>query len=248
MSTYAYLWDSHLADILVKAGFKDEAYFRAFGTIQGESAGDPYCTNRNLSGTDKPAQGWFEGGKPWDAGLCQWNAYWQLSDPDNKLFTSPTSPFYLPDRKTALKNAYNPIWSVEALYAYTEGGTKNWSTWLAYRDGFWDSPEFRARAQTALEKVQAGSVLTYKPITVGGGRAISAASVPSRCNPVMSSSRFYRLNGYVLIRNPLTGKRVRTKVTPELMLPPGTDVRVNYTTTRIAAGPIVAADGALIIT
>lgn len=245
MSTYPYLWDKHLADILVRAGFTGDGYLRAFGTIQGESAGDPYCTNPNSDSSDKPAQRWWEGGKPWDAGLCQWNVYWQLSDPDNKLFASPSSPFFLADRETAIRKAYDPIWSAEALFAYTEGGVKNWNTWLAYRDGYWDDAEFMERAAAALEKVVAG-IPTYKVHTVGGHSAIRAGSIPARCNPVMSWSRFFRLNPVVMMRD-ASGKKVRTEVTQDLMVLPGTDVRVGYTTTRLAAGPTVTAGGGAVV-
>ena len=47
---YPYLWDSVLADLLVKAGFAGYGYFTAFRVIQGESAGDPYSTNWNGEG------------------------------------------------------------------------------------------------------------------------------------------------------------------------------------------------------
>lgn len=291
---YPYLWDSVLADLLVKAGFHDDGYFTAFRVIQGESAGDPYSTNWNgegepeeydagealpdravpvvdtlvgvtggqvvvkagqtvpvdavtlapgtfISRPPRPAVGWFPGGESHDIGLCQWSDYWHLADPDSKLFGDPASPYYCPTREVALKNAYNPIWSVGALFAHTEGGTKNWNTWNAYGDGNAADPEFIERAEVALAKVQAGQVPTMHGHLVGGGRAIFARSIPARCNPQISWDRWIRHNGELsLRRRDANGKVVfvNTKITPDTLIPPGTRIRVNYTTTRVAAGPI----------
>lgn len=248
MSTYKYLWDSVLADILTKAGpdgkpgsgFTGKAFTTAFGVIQGESAGDPYEYNPNSDSTPKRPIGWWEGGLAWDLGLCQWNVYYHLADPTHRLFGNPESEFYLPDKATAIKKAYNPIWSVRALYAFTEGGSKNWSTWNAYTDGGYALPEFAERAERALEKVVAGQVSTAHTHTIGGSTPLRAASIPARCNPPISWGRFARLNPTVKVRRKVAGKVIveTLPLTPDLMLPPGTDLGVNYTTTRLAAGPL----------
>jgi hypothetical protein len=298
---YTYLWDSVLADLLVKAGFTDEGYFTAFRVIQGESAGDPYSTLWNKEGKPeeydageplpdravpvvdtlvgitggqvvvkagqtvpvdaftlapgvfisrpaRPAQGWFPGGESHDIGLCQWNDYWLLSSPDS-IFGDPTSEFYCPDAATALKNAYNPVWSARAMYAFTDGGVRNWNTWNAYSDGNASDPEFIVRAQRALDKVIAGTVQTMHTHMVGGARPIYASSIPARCNPPISWERWIRHNGVLTVKKrDAAGKivtdangnavMVKVNVTPNTLIYPTTVIRVNYTTTRIAAGPI----------
>ena len=257
MSTYKYLWDSVLADILYRAGFRGDGLIAAFGVVQGESAGDPYCTNYNGEGVPQPvedadgdpvldpdgdpamvveipahpAKGWFPGGESHDIGLCQISDYWHLAD--------PSSVFYCKTRAEALRNAYNPLWSVERLFVHTEGGTKNWSTWIAYRNGDYADPEFIERATEAEAKTPLAQ--TYHDHTVGGATALVSSSIPGRCNPPMSWDRYYHLNR--TIKEPvvkpdgtLTYRVVPN--TPSYQVKPRTDLRVGYTTTRLAAGRI----------
>ena len=94
------------------------------------------------------------------------------------------------------------------------------------------------RAAAALEKVVAGKVSTIKTQTVGGKRALLASSIPARCNPGMSTRRFFERNPYVNLWVPEKKAFVRTPLAPDTMVTPKTDLKVNYTTTRLAAGPI----------
>lgn len=225
MAFRKYLRDSVIVDLLRRAGFSDTRLVKidpnmpaipstalGFALIQGESAGDPLSFNKNAS--VKPARTWFPEGPSRDYGLVQWNDYYWLSDPDSFMWKGRS----FPTREEAVKLAYNPVWSTQMLAKYTENGVKNWSTWNAFTNDSYK--EFLPRAMKALALPAPDP---FWQVTVGGRTPISARSVPGRCNPAISWSRWNNVN---------------TKYTPDDVIKPGTEVRVPNTTTKIQAGPV----------
>lgn len=224
MTFRKYLRDSVIVDLLRSAGFSDSRMVKlgdnpavpatalGFALIQGESAGDPLSLNVNQS--PKPAQGWFPAGPSTDVGIVQWNDYYWLSDPESFMWEGREYP----TRDEAMRLALNPVWSIEQLAKYTENGVKNWSTWNAFTNGSYLDHMPRALRALALPKPA-----PFWQVTVGGRTSISARSVPARCNPAISWSRWNRFN---------------TQFQPDDVIKPGTEVRVTNTTTKIQAGPV----------
>jgi hypothetical protein len=233
MGKTVYIGHRGVIQILREAGFDDSRYVTldpvgristlelAYCVVAGESDGDPWSTNFN--GDDHPVKTWFPGGESHDCGLVQWNDYWWGAD--------PTSELHRPDKATWYRLAYDPKMAARWLYAKTDGGTRNWSTWLAFNNESFLNHRANARAAIA-----AGPPLPFRKLVIGGRTSIRASSVASRCNPGVSVARWFRFNPTVLGPD---GKLVYLTGDPAQMLRPGTTIKVPYWTTRIQAGSLL---------
>ncbi len=192
----------------------------AFCVIQGESAGDPWSTNYN--GDDKPAKGWFPGGESHDCGLVQWNDYWWGADADSPI-GHPRDEWYA--------HVYNPRTAARYLYDFTDGGVRNWSTWLAFNNG-----SFLDHLNNARTAIAAGPPAPFRPLIIGGRTWLRASSIAARCNPGISVDRWFRFNAVVIGPK---GELIDLSTNRDRLLQPGTRIRVPFWTTRIQAGPLM---------
>lgn len=193
----------------------------AFCIVQGESGGDPWSSNTNTDSI-KPAKDWFPGGFTHDCGLIQWNDYWWGADKSTVL--------YEPDAQQWYRDAFNPRVSAKWMYDHTQGGVRNWSTWLAF-----DNSSYLTHLTNARSAARMGAPDPWRPLVVGGKTPITAGSIAGRCNPGTRVSRWMGANKVVINHK---GERIPVTSTSQLIYP-GTTIRVPYWTTRIQAGPML---------
>ena len=100
--------DSVIAQMVLDAGFVNESAIIAFCVIIAESNGDAWAINMNTH--DPTSVSYLS----LDKGIAQWNDYWW---PD--IASGP--------------NAFDPIKSINKMYAESEGGT-DFRLWNAYKN------------------------------------------------------------------------------------------------------------------
>ena len=176
-----------------------------------------------LPSPPKPALTWFPGGETHDCGIVQWNDYYWGADPD--------SPFHNPDRVKWYQDAYNPKVALSWMWEHTEGGVRNWSTWLAFTN-----ESFAGFLDQAKRAIALPPVLPFRPLTIGGKSWVRASSIPARCNPGTGTARWFTFNKTV-IGPPPRNEVISLEDDRSRLLQPGTTIRVPYWTTKIQAGP-----------
>lgn len=173
----------------------------------------------------KSARGWFPGGESHDCGIVQWNDFYWGAD--------PKSPFYNEDRVKWYEDAYNPKTGIRWMWEHTEGGVRNWSTWLAF-----DNESFREHLAIADKAIALDPPAPMRPLVIGGKTWLRASTIPGRCNPGTGTTRWFTFNQTVVGPAP-KNEVISLKDDRNRLLQPGTTIRVPYWTTRIQGGPML---------